>query len=111
MLRLSFFPSDFDGITLETFGLLFFSTPHSGSMEADWSDFLTQILESTIGLRNHHAIVEQLRPFNPASVDSSEAFAKMTLIPPFACFVESDKTKVAGKRRTVCFSQSSRIEN
>jgi predicted alpha/beta hydrolase family esterase len=100
VIRLSRLPEKFDGISIENCGLLFLSTPHCGSSQADWSDFLVNIAESTIGLRSH-AIVNQLKSFNPASVDSTEDFAHMSTRPPFYCLVEGDKTKVAGKERTV----------
>jgi pimeloyl-ACP methyl ester carboxylesterase len=100
MLRLNSFPDKFDGIKLEKCGLVFLSSPHSGSMEADWNDLLANLLESTIGLRSHD-ILDQLRPFNHLSVDSSEAFASMKVIPPFHCFVEGNRTKIAGKDRMV----------
>jgi hypothetical protein len=106
MIRLHFFPHKFDGIKLENCGLVFLSTPHSGSVEADWNSFLANILESTVGLRTH-AIIDQLRPFNPFSVDSSEAFSNMRITPPIFCFVEGDKTHVAGKKRMVCSEYTS----
>jgi pimeloyl-ACP methyl ester carboxylesterase len=100
MVRLHALPKKFSGVQLDKCGLLFLSTPHSGSKEADWSEFLVSVLDFTIGLRSKE-IVDQLRAFNPFSVDSTEAFTSMNKIPPFYCLVEGDKTKKAGKNRTV----------
>ncbi|KAI9851909.1 MAG: hypothetical protein M1830_006840, partial [Pleopsidium flavum] len=98
MVRLNTVPNKFDGVKLEHCGLLFLSTPHSGTTQADWNDFLVNLAELTIGVRSHE-IVDQLRSFNPASVDSEESFAVMRKIPPFYCLVEGDKTKIAGRDR------------
>ena len=100
MIRLQTHPNKFDGLRLKHCGLLFLSTPHSGTTEADWNNFLMSISELTIGVRSH-AIVGQLRSFNPASVDSEDAFSAMERIPPMYCLVEGEKTKVAGTARTV----------
>ena len=99
MVRLQTQPNKFDGLKLIHCGLLFLSTPHLGTTQADWNNFLITISELTIGLRSH-AIVDQLRSFNPASVDSEDAFSEMARVPPFYCLVEGEKTKVAGRART-----------
>ena len=103
MVRLSTNPKKFDGLTLDRCGLLFLSTPHSGTTQADWNAFLMNVSELTVGVRSHE-IVDQLRSFNPASVDSQDAFSAMERAPPLYCLVESEKTSVAGKARTVSFS-------
>ena len=100
MVRLQTQPNKFDGLKLIHCGLLFLSTPHSGTTQADWNNFLMSVSELTIGVRSH-AIVDQLRSFNPASVDSEEAFSAMERAPPSYCLVEGEKTKVAGRARTV----------
>jgi len=86
----------YKGITITNCGLLFLSTPHSGSREADYSKFLTNLLESLVGLRSN-AIVKELQSFNASSVDDLEAFEHMSEVPPFACLCEGNTTNVPGK--------------
>ena len=100
MARLHRQPTQFDGIKLENCGLLFLSTPHYGTTEADWNQFLLSLSEITFGVRSH-AIIDQLKSFNLTSVDSEEDFATMSVVPPFHCFCEGGKTDVAGKSRIV----------
>ncbi|KAM0798684.1 hypothetical protein BDR22DRAFT_823158 [Usnea florida] len=100
MIRLNTQPSKFDGVKLENCGLLFLSTPHSGTTQADWNDFLLNLSELVLGVRNHE-IVHQLQSFNTSSVDSEEAFSTMKIQPPFHCFCEGEKTWLNGKSRTV----------
>jgi triacylglycerol esterase/lipase EstA (alpha/beta hydrolase family) len=99
MIRLNAQQEKFDGIKIGNCGILFLSTPHSGTTQADWNDFLVNLSEMMIGVRSH-TIVDELRSFNPSSVDSQEAFTKIKI--PFYCLCEGDKTKVAGKYLTVC---------
>ena len=42
MIRLKGFPEKYPGLSLEQCGLLFLSTPHSGSFEANWNDVLLE---------------------------------------------------------------------
>ena len=100
MVRLSINPKRFDGLKLDRCGLLFFSTPHSGTTQADWNRFLSNVCELTIGVRSH-GILDQLRSFSSSSVDSQDAFSAMIRAPPISCLVEGEKTTVAGKARTV----------
>ena len=100
MIRLHRHAKQFDGIELDLCGLIFLSTPHSGTTQADWNDFLLSLSEITLGVRSH-AIIDQLKSFNPASVDGEEEFAAMTSAPPFYCFSEGNKTFVGGKLRLV----------
>ena len=108
MVRLQTHPNKFDGLKLKHCGLLFLSTPHSGTTQADWNTFLMSVSELTIGVRSH-AIVDQLRSFNPASVDSEDAFLAMERCPPMYCLVEGEKTKVAGRARTVGLGSSANL--
>lgn len=101
MWRLNTQASKFNGIKLDNCGLVFLSTPHSGTTQADWNDFLVNLSELTLGVRSHE-IVDELRSFNHASVDSAENFAAMVPKPPFHCFCEGETTSVAGRNRTVC---------
>ncbi|KAL8938801.1 MAG: hypothetical protein Q9216_003701 [Gyalolechia sp. 2 TL-2023] len=79
MIRLHRYSKNYDGVRLKLCGLVFLSTPHSGTTEADWNQFLSNLSEATLGVRSH-AIVDELRSFNPSSVDSEEAFAAMSKI-------------------------------
>ena len=100
MIRLNTQGGKFQKIKLENCGLLFLSTPHSGSQLADWNELLVNLSELAVGVRSH-AIVDQLRSYNSSFVDSEEAFAAMKVLPPFHCFCEGEKTMVVGKNRTV----------
>ena len=106
MIRLNTQPAKFDGVKLENCGLLFLSTPHSGTTQADWNELLLNLSEFLLGVRSNE-IVHQLQSFNPSSVDSEEAFSTMKFQPPFHCFCEGEKTVLKGKSRTV----SRHIEN
>lgn len=107
MIRLHRYASKFDGVSLDLCGLLFLSTPHSGSTEADWNSLLLSLCEVTLGVRSHE-IVDQLKPFNYLSVDSQEAFMAMSPVPPFHCFCEGQDTYVFGRHRKVMFSHPPR---
>ena len=103
MIRLHYLPEKFSGITLGKCGLLFLSTPHVGSHQADWGEFLVSVLEVTAGLQSK-SIVDELRTLSPSSVDSIEAFQSMkkdNKVPPFICLCEGNKTKKGGKERMV----------
>jgi hypothetical protein len=90
---------EYEGIGLELCGLLFLSTPHSGSTEADWSDFLTAIGNLTWGIRPE--VIKTLKSFNPLSAEGQEDFANMKFQPPFDAFYETHKTKIATFNRHV----------
>ncbi|KAI4131528.1 MAG: hypothetical protein LQ338_001162 [Usnochroma carphineum] len=100
MVRLDRHSRQFDGIELELCGLIFLSTPHSGTTEADWNGFLLILSEMVLGVRPRE-IVNELKSFNTSSVDSEEDFTAMSDVPPFHCFCEGDKTFVAGKYRQI----------
>jgi PGAP1-like protein len=96
IILLNKFPNKFKGISIANCALLFLSTPHSGSAEADYPKFLTSVLESVTGLRSD-AIIKELQSFNSSSVEDIEAFQHMANIPPFECLCEGTKTKIPGK--------------
>ena len=100
MIRLNTQPAKFEGVKLEDCGLLFLSTPHSGSTQADWNELLLTLSELVLGVRSHE-LVHQLQSFNISSVDSEEAFSTMRVQPPFHCFCEGEETMVGGRSRTV----------
>lgn len=85
--------SEYGGISPAKCALLFLSTPHSGSLEADWNDFLTDIAQLTMGIRKE--IVKTLGSFNPMSTESQREFMNMNIIPPFDAFFETRMTSVA----------------
>lgn len=93
MIRLSTLPGNYTGIGLAQCGLLFLSTPHSGTTEADYGDFLKSILTTVAGLRNKE-IVKELSSFNSSSVEAKELFQHMPLKPPFECLCESSMTRI-----------------
>lgn len=92
---------EYRGISLKCCGLLFLSTPHSGSTDADWSNFLLDIAQLTFGIRPE--ILNSLKSFNPLSAEGQEDFANMKYQPPFDSFYETQRTKVAKLNRHVCF--------
>jgi hypothetical protein len=96
IILLNNFPNKFKGISIANCALLFLSTPHSGSAEADYPKFLTSVLESVAGLRSD-AIVKELQSFNSSSVEDIEVFQHMANIPPFECLCEGTKTRILGK--------------
>lgn len=101
MIRLDSYSHLFDGISLKNCGLLFLSTPHSGSTEADWNRYLVDIAKLAFGVRSN-AIVDALRSSNPQSARSIEEFGNMSTQPPYDCFYETRATKVIGLNRHVC---------
>ncbi|KAL9595847.1 MAG: hypothetical protein Q9219_006189 [cf. Caloplaca sp. 3 TL-2023] len=100
MIRLHRHSGHFDNIELSKCGMVFLSTPHSGTTEADWNQFLLNLCEITLGVRAH-AIVNELKSFNPSAVDSEEEFRAMPKMPPLHCFCEGDRTSVAGAYRLI----------
>ncbi|PVH79970.1 hypothetical protein DL98DRAFT_629699 [Cadophora sp. DSE1049] len=92
------YPHLFDGIKSNLCGLIFLSTPHSGSGEADWNKYLVNVIEIIGGVRAD-AIVNSLRTFNPLSTCANEDFGNMKISPPYECFYETRETKVAGASR------------
>ncbi|KAF7902359.1 hypothetical protein EAF00_002262 [Botryotinia globosa] len=102
--------SEYNGISPARCALLFLSTPHSGSLEADWSDFLTDIAQLTMGVRKE--IVKTLGSFNPMSTESQREFMNMNIIPPFDAFFETRVTSVARIiHRQIVTQQSASLSN
>ncbi|KAF2188842.1 hypothetical protein K469DRAFT_72090 [Zopfia rhizophila CBS 207.26] len=73
-------------------GLVFLATPHRGSLEAEWSNFLVSVAQVMAGVRPE--IVDELRPFNPNSSSSIEDFFRLKPLPPFRCFSEGKKMRI-----------------
>lgn len=100
MIRLNEYDKpEYRGVQLEHCGLLFLSTPHSGTTEADWNTLLLDIANVSWGVRTE--IVDSLRAFNPTSSESQDQYANMKVKPPFAALYETSKTKVKGFNRHV----------
>lgn len=91
--------SEYRGVSLAKCGLLFLSTPHSGSLEADWNNFLINIAQLTLGVRKD--IVKTLGSFNPMSTESQRDFMNMDIMPPFDAFYETRMTSVGKFNRQV----------
>jgi len=89
----------FKGLSLEECGILFLSTPHLGSLQADGSPFLIALGEGLVGLRT--GVIKELQSFNASSVDNTDIFQAMKVKPVFQCFCESEPTQVLGKGRLV----------
>ena len=100
MIHLNQYGPQFDGLKLDRCGLIFLSTPHSGTTQADWNEFLMNLSEITLGIRSH-TIIDQLRSFNPSTVDAEKAFKAMARMPPLHCFCEGSNTAIVGKSRLV----------
>lgn len=101
MTRLQVVPKKFPDIDLSLCALLFLSTPHLGSAEADWNDFFVAI-GAVFGLRDE--LVKELKSFNPSSSDSVDSFKEMKQVPLIDCLCEGEKTFAKGKYRTVGIS-------
>ena len=101
------YPQDpkYIGLTLERCAMLFLSTPHEGTVEADYSDFLTQTLKSTFGMRKDE-IVGELKSFNDSAAQARRKWDRMNqmrVAPPLACLTETKKTRLtAFKSALVC---------
>jgi hypothetical protein len=104
MVRLNAHPEKYHGIRVENCGLLFLGTPHSGTVQADWNDFVTGIAV-LLGVR--FDVVDSLRSFNGFSVESKEAFGSLPKQPPYFCLCETKLVTIApGISRLVSFESS-----
>ena len=99
MIQLHFHPKRHRGIALGNCGLLYLSTPHAGTTQADWNDFVLNVSE-LFGVRTDE-IVSQLKSFNKSLVDSVEDFSEFAKPPPSEHLVESKKTMIGGVERLV----------
>lgn len=61
MIRLEEFPAE--GLKLQNCGLLLLSTPHSGTVQADWKDFWLPIAKAG-GVSRGQVFVQLLSSFN-----------------------------------------------
>lgn len=96
--------SYFGGISLVNCGIVFLATPHTGSTNADWSNFLTAVAHTVAGVRPE--TVAALESFSTDSVWDKEAFFNLKPRPPhFRCLAEGRKMRVAGTDQHVCACQ------
>ena len=102
-------PNKTHHLPLSLSGLVFLATPHRGSLEAEWSDFLVAMANVVANVRPE--IVDVLKPFNPNSLSHIQAFFRLQPVPPFLCFAEGEKTKVPkiGERYVSLLAVSSRF--
>ena len=84
----------YDGLTLERCAILFLSTPHEGTREADYNSYLTGILDKAFGLRKDE-IVKELKSFNDSAAQVKRAWDHMKHDPPVECLTESKMTKIS----------------
>jgi hypothetical protein len=98
MIRLNGHPEKYAGIRIENCGLLFLGTPHSGTIQADWNDFVYG-LAAVGGVRTE--VLQDLRSFNGFGVESKEAFGSMAFKPPYYCICETKLAKIGGAYRLV----------
>ena len=104
MVHLNAHPEKSHGIRVENCGLLFLGTPHSGTVQADWNDFVAGIAV-LFGIR--FDVVDSLRSFNGFGVESKEAFRSLPQQPPYFCLCETKMVTVAaGVSRLVSFESS-----
>jgi hypothetical protein len=92
--------NDYENLKLRQCGLLFLSTPHSGSLQANWGPFISGLGES-VGFRSQN-IISELQPYSASSVDETKDFQDMKENrPPFYCYCEGNATLAVGKFRYV----------
>jgi hypothetical protein len=92
------FPTE--GLKLEHCGLLFLSTPHSGTGAGNWNDTLL-LLAKAAGVARGQVFTQLLGVFNQASVNAQEQFGALDPVPPIECLYETQKTSVVGTGRIV----------
>jgi hypothetical protein len=95
MIQLGSFPNMYPRLQLGACGLLFLSTPHSGTTQADWNGPLLALAEYSFGLRARD-VISKLQSSGDYSVASKEMFGNLKPVPLVCCLVEGKKTRVLG---------------
>lgn len=95
-------PEEYRGISLSNCGLLFLSTPHLGTTQADLKNIFSESIAKLASLRKD-AILHELDSFNKSAGDAMRTWRYMNLAkcrPPFECLCEDRETPipVLGKR-------------
>jgi hypothetical protein len=84
---------DYECISFGSCGLLFLSTPHSGSRLADLDKYLFGVTGPLLRLRTD-AIVHLLQTYSKESESSRKKFESLDPQPPFFCLSEGRRTKI-----------------
>jgi hypothetical protein len=100
MIRLSEVPGQYQGLKLERCGLLFLSTPHSGSLVANWNDLIVELAKIG-GVSRGHDFKDLLSAFNQQSAAAKERFGLLEPVPPIKCLYETQYTSIKGVNRMV----------
>ncbi|KAI9904940.1 hypothetical protein N3K66_001469 [Trichothecium roseum] len=95
MVRLHSAPGSYPSLDVRLCGLLFLSTPHSGSAAADWNSYLVELAQN-IGKTRARAVTTLLGSFNDESRKTKERFGLISPAPPYVCLGETRATKVKG---------------
>ncbi|KAF4626234.1 hypothetical protein G7Y89_g11926 [Cudoniella acicularis] len=100
--------SRFEGIQLDQCGLLFLSTPHSGTTVADWQDFLVALAGTFANVRQ--STLKRLESFNPMSASDKEGFLALDPCPTYRCLAEGKMTKIKGISKYIVTSDSAALD-
>ncbi|KAK4228612.1 hypothetical protein QBC38DRAFT_361571 [Podospora fimiseda] len=100
MIRLAETPQQYQGLSLASCGLLFLSTPHSGTDEGTWNDFLVELAKLS-GAHHGRDFTKLLSAFNRESTDAKGRFGLLRPVPPFICVYETQRTLVKGLERVI----------
>lgn len=113
MVRLHSAPGSYPNLDVRLCGLLFLSTPHSGSAAADWNSYLVELAQN-VGKTRARTVTTLLGSFNDESRKTKEHFGLISPAPPYVCLGETRATKIKGStvmvrqtRAVLCNSTSS----
>lgn len=81
--------SEFRRIATNTRGILFFSTPHSGSSVATWANYFRPIIGTTVA-------IEELTAGNPTLLDLNNWFRDYPDLSNISIFVYCERIKTSG---------------
>jgi len=83
---------NYDSISFSSCGLLFLSTPHSGSRIADLNKYLSGVTGPLLRFRD--GIVNLLQTYSKESELSRTKFESLDPQPPFFCLSEGRRTRI-----------------